>query len=307
VVADTAGTWILDERGQITPWAPPHRAAPTAVAVSADGTRIGVAYADGLVRLGRRDGRPVDVATAGARIAAIAFAPTVTSAATAGADGVVRLLDPDTGAAIDTLAWHGVPVTGVSYAPDGESLATCDASGRVAMWDMTSIDELPLLRAADGFAARVAFSPTSKFLAGCVDQGVAIWHLASGKLVATIGSLAGPAARFAYAGDGAVILTEGPAGTIEVRDPLGDRPVATLSLADRSDPGGAAPAAPAAVEAIACPPPSARLRVAAVGCLDGSLHVFVDRLRRVDRANRANTGPLTPVNPINTHSAPGGL
>lgn len=265
VIADANGTRILDVRGRQTTWAPPRAAAPTAVAVSADGARIGVAYADGVVRLGSRGGRPIDVAGPAGGISAIAISPAGNLIATAGGDGVVRLLDHATGEVVDTLAWHGVPVSGVTFAPDAETLATCDASGRIALWDMTSTDELPLLRAGGSPTAQVAFSPTSKFLAACVEgEGVVIWHLASGKVVSVLDAITGRSARFAYTGDGAAIVTAGPAGTLEVRDLVADRTAPTLSVGDSP------------IEMIAGAPTSARLRVAAAGCLDGTLHMYLN-------------------------------
>ena len=70
----------------------------------------------------------------------VALSPTGDQAATAGADGVVRLWDPVTGAPGVTLDGSGTAVQTVVYSPDGSRLASVGDDGVVRIWARSTLN-----------------------------------------------------------------------------------------------------------------------------------------------------------------------
>jgi hypothetical protein len=73
----------------------------------------------------------------------VAFSPDGKRIATAGADGVARVWDAETGQGWITLTGHQGPIYQVVFSPDGERLATTSGDGTARVWPL---DPLPLAR-----------------------------------------------------------------------------------------------------------------------------------------------------------------
>lgn len=58
--------------------------------------------------------------------------------ASAGADGLVQIFDPDTGTVVHRLDRHGANVPHLRWSPAGEYLATGDELGQVLVWSTKS-------------------------------------------------------------------------------------------------------------------------------------------------------------------------
>jgi WD40 repeat protein/DNA-binding SARP family transcriptional activator len=71
----------------------------------------------------------------------IAFSDDGSRVATAGADGVVRLWDPETGVELLALRGHETAVETVVFSPDGSRLASMGADGMVRVWAL-DLDDL---------------------------------------------------------------------------------------------------------------------------------------------------------------------
>ena len=89
-------------------------------------------------------------------------------------DGTVRLWDPATGAALQTLEVDNNtgPVNAVAFSPDGKQLASGSGDGTVRLWDPATGAALFTLKFNDNYtyASGVAYSPDSKQLASGSDD-----------------------------------------------------------------------------------------------------------------------------------------
>lgn len=149
-----------------------------AVCFSADSSRLVTGGADG-ARLWRvPEGDLLHPLHHGAHVFAVAAHHEV--AATAGADGAVRLWSLQTGKQIRTLPGHDKPVLGVAFSPDGLRLASVALDGHLRVW---AVDSGKLLRNIDahvGIAAAVAFAPDGLLIATAGSDGIKFWDLGGG-------------------------------------------------------------------------------------------------------------------------------
>jgi WD40 repeat protein len=143
--------------------------------------------------------------------------------ASGGADGVVRLWDPVSGACLHELPVHPEGVWPVSLDGSGSRLATGDAEGTITLWDTatgTMAHRLP------GHAAPVytaVFSPDGRTIAtGDADATVRLWETGSGRLVGELSAEGKRAYRVAFSPDGALLATgyglEDESGMVRVWD-----------------------------------------------------------------------------------------
>ena len=94
----------------------------------------------------------------------VAFSPDGSLLASASADGLVQLWNPDTETLEVTLEVHIDRVLSVAFSPDGSLLASASADGLVGLWD----PHTPQLKATLGHESpvlSVAFSPDGDLLA----------------------------------------------------------------------------------------------------------------------------------------------
>src|SRR5215831_17273456 len=89
-----------------------------------------------LRRLCQREERAYLDHQASGPIHAVAFSPTGTFVATAGAAGHVRVWDPRSGRTWAVLAGHTGAVLGVAFSQDGEVVATCGEDGTIRLWEL---------------------------------------------------------------------------------------------------------------------------------------------------------------------------
>ncbi|MFD9518620.1 trypsin-like peptidase domain-containing protein [Streptomyces sp. NPDC059979] len=156
----------------------------------------------------------------GRPVHAVAFNPTGTLLAAAGADGTVRLWDVATGAP-RTLAGHTDTVHAVAFSPDGNTLATAGADHTARLWDMATGTPHTTLRHT-GPVRSVAFSPDGTTLATAgADTAVNLWDVGG----------AAHARDARHAGDVEHVTTHEP------RTTLTGHTGTVLSVAFGTDPG----------------------------------------------------------------------
>jgi beta-lactamase regulating signal transducer with metallopeptidase domain len=150
---------------------------------------------------------------------ALALSPDGKLLAAAGEDGVIRVLNADTGHVLRVLAGHADMVACVAFSPDGTTLATGGFDKTVILWDVATGTERRTLAGHAGWVFGVAFAPDGRTLAtGSYDRTVRLWDAASGKeLIVLRGHTAGVRA-LAFAPDGKTLASAGVDKTIRLWD-----------------------------------------------------------------------------------------
>ncbi|KAG8717076.1 hypothetical protein FRC09_014771 [Ceratobasidium sp. 395] len=112
----------------------------------------------------------------------VAFSPDGRRIVSACRDGLARVWDAETGAAVMSLKGHTDGVMCVAYSPDGHRIASGSLDSTVRIWDSRTGSEVcePLQGHSD-YVRCLAFSAAGKHLAsGSGDQVVRVWDVETG-------------------------------------------------------------------------------------------------------------------------------
>jgi len=202
-----------------------------AVALSPDGGLVagggGRPDGKGVVRLWTiADGSPTwSTADQDAEVLAVAFAPDGSSFASAGADGLIRIRDPQTGTAVRTLPGHGRGATSLAYSVDGANLACGAGDGTAVLWVVRTGEKVRTFRPSysrggtfrgDRPITSIALSRDGGTLATCtagVNQGFAepvrLWDARTGELKREFSEPLVTGRPMALSPDGSVLATGG--------------------------------------------------------------------------------------------------
>ena len=153
----------------------------TAVAISADGTRLAAAGDDHLVHLwSLADGRLLASLRGHADwVRSVAFQPGGTQLASAGDDRRVLLWELPSGRLARSIDDHTQAVYRVSYSPDGGTLATVGFDSQMRLYDANGTPRSTLNCPCADMRA-VAFSPDGKLMAAAGRNGkLRVWDMAT--------------------------------------------------------------------------------------------------------------------------------
>jgi WD40 repeat protein len=164
------------------------RAEPASAAISPDGRRVAVGFADGALRLYALPGLELLAEQPGAHgkdVQRLAFSTDGSLLASAGFDhdaALWRVSSEGRLAPLHTLTGHKEPVAAVAFSPDGRLVATAGYDARIGLFDVAS-GEGELVESTDGDGDRqilsVAFGPTGRVLYAADRDGrqVHVWDL----------------------------------------------------------------------------------------------------------------------------------
>jgi WD40 repeat protein len=221
----TARIWASGTEPDLLPAA--HQSSLTAFALSADGRRVIVGDARGVVRvrpIGRR--RVLRSLRVHAAITAVAFGPDGPIAATlptlslAVSDTTHRVARGKTDGSVmvrsskgshQTLHGGRAAVTALGFNAQGTLLATGDRKGIVRVWELRSGRVLRSFSAHEAAISSITFSPDgSLLLTASADHEARIWDERSGAVKQVVRWHFGPLGGAAFSPDARWIVTAGP-------------------------------------------------------------------------------------------------
>ncbi|MCA8959630.1 MAG: protein kinase [Planctomycetes bacterium] len=220
VVAATLGRKIILISGPDSPLKTVYtRATATAVAVSADGSRVAIGNCYGLILV--RDVATHELLmayqeTSSAFVFRLRFAE---NRLIASCQSSIHILDVASGALERTLFAHRDQVYGLAISPEGTRLASCSLDKTVRLWDLERGTLLRTERGHDGGVRGVAFTPDGRQIVSSSSDGtVRLWRGGSDLILAQ--ELVHASSVIAITSDrsGRLVATADRAGRVRVID-----------------------------------------------------------------------------------------
>lgn len=151
----------------------------------------------------------------GARIAALAFAPTGVWLVGGGYDDTLKVWDAGTWQLIAPENPHQAMVAALAFSPDGRQMASAGLDNTVKLWDARRFKVRGSLAA--GAVTALAFAPDGKTLAaGSAAETMTLWDSATGARLHTSEKMGAPLLSVAYAPDGKTVACTMGAGGVRL-------------------------------------------------------------------------------------------
>ncbi len=144
----------------------------------------------------------------------LTFSPDGTLLTIAGADGIISIVDAQTGVPIDGQAQldasgNIIPVSAIAYNPDGTLLAAVLQNNTVRILENqgNGLTQLTTIPGQTRFTS-VAFNPkNANLVTGSADNTAKVWNSETGELIYTLSGHNGEVSAVAYSEDGSEIIT----------------------------------------------------------------------------------------------------
>ena len=159
-------------------------------------------------------------------ILAVAYRPDGRLLATAGEDGVIRLLDPQSGQLVRAFVGHVSQITHLAWSPDGRTLASASWDSTVRLWDAVSGRSL---RTLTGLAKHhaLAWSADGRTIMASLNPDILTWDAVTGKTVHKV-SLSKLVEWSSFSPDGKLLAGESDGHTLRIWEVRTGREVRSL-------------------------------------------------------------------------------
>jgi len=146
----------------------------------------------------------------------------------------VRLVDPNSGKVLGTLAGHADYVRSIAFSPDGKMIAAAGGApqtqGEIKIWDLQSHQLLKTLRGHKDCIYSVAWSPDGKVIAsGSYDRMVKLWDASAGKELRNLQDHIDAVFAVAFSPDGKRLASASQDRTVKIWDVATGKRLYTLS------------------------------------------------------------------------------
>ena len=189
----------------------------TALALSPDGSRLGSAGDDGVVRLWDASANELFALAghSGRVLVGMAFSAGGQRLASAGRDTEIRVWDATTGQQTQMLLAQEHPIRTLAASPDGQFLASAGEETRIMLWGAATGKLRNILNGHRDFINSVAFSPDSKLLASAgADTRILVWDVTTGKILRTLIGHSDEINAVAFSPDGKFLASAGQDQTV---------------------------------------------------------------------------------------------
>jgi WD40 repeat protein len=204
-----------------------------ALALARDGSNVGVATADGRVRLldatSTAEKRTAFAGHNNAAVMGVLFSGDGQRMVSVGRDSVAHVWDISSGKRMVTLRGHEGPIRALASSDDGAHVATGGEGSRVLLWDGGTAKLKKALVGSADFVNALAFSPDGKLVVGgSADSRVIVWNVATGRVLQTLQGHKDEINAVTFSPDGKWLVSAGEDGRVLMWDVALGRVVKSL-------------------------------------------------------------------------------